>query len=423
MRLARTLTGLAVLLVAAGGFATGRLLEASGLADQVVRQAGEEVPGEGGIVPAPEQPPVRPPVDAEQLAGVVEPPADEELYWGLYRPGAPYDDGVIAERTELLGATPAIVMWFQEWAGEPSFPAAEADDLADRGIVPMITWEAWEPPPDDPSVRPTDVREEADQPDFRLQRIADGAFDDYLERYAREVRAYGGPLMLRIFHEFDGFWFPWGGTVNGNQPEDLVDAWRHVHGIFEEAGADNVTWVWSPNTLSVPDTAANELDNYWPGSEFVDWIGLSGFNFGETSDFADFQSFVEIYDHRMEDLAAYEAPVIVAEFASAEEGGDKAEWIRAAFEAMRDRYPVIAAAVWFDRRIGDVRDWRITSTDEALAAFIAAIGGPEVRSAPAAYLTTTDDEPFDVGASPTPDPTITLDTGDGSPTPQRSREP
>ena len=54
-------------------------------------------------------------------------------------------------------------------------------------------------------------------------------------------------------------------------------------GRFWDAGASNVTWVWSVNHVSLPDTPENRIQNYWPGKKFVDWIGFSGFNWGTAS--------------------------------------------------------------------------------------------------------------------------------------------
>lgn len=402
----RLTTGVALFALAAGGVAAGHYIERTVLE---VQQRGAAPPydldeqaqgdaGEGdGLIPAIPAFPQRPQERPEQLANVVNAPGGNDLYWGLYHPGIPYEEGVLDDRADLANATPAIVMWFQEWAGSQPFPAGEASDLVDRGIVPMITWEAWDPPAQDPSLEPQTVREEANQRRFELDRIVEGEFDDYIRSYAQDVAKYGGPLMLRPFHEFDGFWFPWGGTVNNNEPEDVVEAWRHVHDIFEEVGATNVTWVWNPNHRSVPDTPQNQIDNYWPGEQYVDWIGISGFNFGTTSEVASWLTFTEVYEERMEDLEAYDKPIVIAEFAAPDEGGDKAEWIREAFEVMQEQYPNVGGAVWFDREVGDIRDFRINSTQDALRAFREVINDQDVLSAPTALVTT---EP---GRSPEPE--------------------
>ena len=77
----------------------------------------------------------------------------------------------------------------------------------------MITWEPWSAPEGE--------RHVAEQPDISLARIADGAFDPYIRAWARDVAAYRGPVMIRLMHEMNGTWYPWGVHVNGNTPAEL----------------------------------------------------------------------------------------------------------------------------------------------------------------------------------------------------------
>src|SRR5204863_9146543 len=144
----------------------------------------------------------------------------------------------------------------QEWAGRPDFPARDAAWLLRQGMVPMLTWEPWRPPK-------VFGRIVDNQPKFSLRRIADGVWDSYIRRYAREIERYGGPVMLRPMHEMDGYWYPWSGTVQqnaGNSPAEYVKAWRHMWNIFQSVGATNVTWVWSVNHVSLPNTVENQIE-------------------------------------------------------------------------------------------------------------------------------------------------------------------
>jgi mannan endo-1,4-beta-mannosidase len=310
------------------------------------------------------------------LAGKVVAPRAGAVYWGAFREGLPDRSPLVAleRRVERL---PAIAMWYAPWYGRPAFPRQQAEWLRERGIVPMLTWEPWRPPKVLGKLVPN-------QPRYRLARIAGGSFDGYLHRFARQVKAYGGPLMLRPFHEMDGFWYPWGGLANGNTPLDFVRAWRHVHRIFDAEGATNVTWVWSVNALSVPQTPSNSIAHYWPGARYVDWIGVSGFNWGSSSSFATWSTFGRIYGDRMRSLAGFHKPIALTEIASAEVGGDKAAWISATFASILHDYPRIRALVWYDKRDSKLRDWRIASSRPAAAAFTRAIAARGVLSAPAA---------------------------------------
>ena len=318
------------------------------------------------------------------LAGKVLPPAAGDLYWGAFRDGAPYNTSLVTGLEDEVGRRPAVLMWYQEWAGQPDFPVADAAWLFERGIVPMVSWEPWQPP----KVFGQLV---VDQPKYRLKRIAGGAFDDYIRRYAGDIRDFGGPVLLRPFHEMDGFWYPWCGTVNGNTPADYIAAWRHIHDIFQEVGATNVTWVWSVNHVTVPDTPENQIEHYWPGRRYVDWIGVSGFNWGTASPLSVWKGFDGVMQERYDQLLGYHLPIMLTETGAPEVGGDKPAWIHDSFRDMVDHYPMLRAVVWYDKRDSGERDWRIDSSPAALRAFRAAVAGKHILSANAAQATALHD--------------------------------
>jgi len=95
-------------------------------------------------------------------------------------------------------------------------------------------------------------------------------------------------------HEFNGDWYPWGGTVNGNSPALFVEAWRRMVDIFHRHGADNVRFVWSPNNIDVP--ASNRLESYYPGEAYVDVLAVDGYNWGAgTPAYGGWKSFSEVF--------------------------------------------------------------------------------------------------------------------------------
>ncbi len=82
--------------------------------------------------------------------------------------------------------------------------------------------------------------------DASLAAIANGTHDGEISRWAREIRAFGKPVLLTITPNADRNWSLSSAVANGGIPADITRAWQHVHSIFEGAGADNVSWVWAP---------------------------------------------------------------------------------------------------------------------------------------------------------------------------------
>jgi beta-mannanase len=317
-----------------------------------------QVPGLNQVVP-PSLPP---------LAGTLQPSASG-TYWGAYVPGAQDSPSPVASFAARSGRQPAIVTMYMQWWHEPPFPKNAAHWLQQKGSVPLIVWEPWQP------------NHGANQAQYRLSTIAQGGFDQYVRSFADQARDYRGPLFLEPMHEMNGTWYPWGGTVNGNTVADYIAAWRHLHDVFRAEGASNVTWVWTINRDTVPETAANQPQEYWPGPDYVDWVGLDAYNWGSSPTTA-WNSVTKVLGARVALLQSYEKPIIVAETACAEPGGDKAAWISDLFgELTGDYRGVIDAAVWFNEPFGPF-DWRTNSSPSAQASFVSGVAKPGVLSAP-----------------------------------------
>jgi beta-mannanase len=233
--------------------------------------------------------------------------------------------------------------------------------------------------------------------DLPLQAILDGRHDPYLLDWAEGVRDFDLPIFIRWGHEMNGDWYPWSGIFNGagtldgfgdpgkaDGPERFVAAYQYIHDLFESAGAENVLWVWCPNApFSVMESVYspwNTASAYYPGDEYVDWLCFDGYNWGTSAFGQSFNStwasFDEIFAESYRELQALnpDKPIIIGEFASTEDGGDKAAWITDAFESVKSDYPQIRALIWF--HIAKETDWRINSSPEAFAAFQRAVSGP-----------------------------------------------
>jgi len=329
---------------------------------------------------SPAGPPVAPPGAALPLARKIGPPR-AGAYLGVYAPPAPFVVAGVDAFESLAAKGVSIVMWYQPWAQDnrSSFDAGACQAIWSRGKVPMITWEPWDPGKD-----ANLVTDPANQPVYRLSSIVDGRFDAYIRSWARGIREAGGPVMLRPMHEMNGDWYPWDGSVNGNTPEQFRAAWRHMHDLFAQEGATNVTWVWSINHESVPGTKANRYAAYYPGDEYVDWTAVSGFNWGTAGLGSRWHTFSFWYAAPLAYLATLGKPICIAEFASVEQGGSKAAWLLDAYARIR-RDPRIKAVVYYDaveKSANDAQDWRVGTSTASRDAFREAVASSYFRATP-----------------------------------------
>jgi beta-mannanase len=182
--------------------------------------------------------------------------------------------------------------------------------------------------------------------------------------------------MLRPFHEMNGNWYPWGGTVNGNSPAEFRAAWRHVHDIFAEEGVTNVTWVWSINWESFPNTYANRHAAYYPGAEHLDWTSLTGFNRAKSAQRPQGRSFANLYTKPLAYLATLDKPVVISEI-GCNSNVNKAAWIRDAYNRVLLKHPHVKGIVYYDKRESSkakgTQNWQISSSKASERAYRSAI--------------------------------------------------
>lgn len=270
--------------------------------------------------------------------------------------GVEQDPSKIDEFTALVGEEPSTVMFYQNWEDHGEFDRQLVDEIDSRGATPMMTW------------APRDPERGRNQRTYSLQKIISGRYDSYIRTWARDVALWNKPLYLRFAHEMNSNFYPWGIGVNGNTGEDYVAAWRHIHDIFAQEGATNVRWMWSP--LADAPTDQGDLERMYPGDDYVDWLALDGYNWGtEGLALAEWRTVSKVFGPFYDQVVKIsDRPVMIAEVASAEAGGSKADWIKQGLlEDVPTRLPRVQAVVWFSSN--KLMDWRVNSSPEALEAY------------------------------------------------------
>ena len=203
--------------------------------------------------------------------------------------------------------------------------------------VPMITWQ--------PSLGGTTPRNID-------HLIASGAYDSYIATWASRLKTFlAGPdgkfgtvddrrAYLRFAHEMNGNWYPWSAAGTSNTPSDYVSMWQHVHAAFVGLGLDaaHLQWVWAVNNTDVGGYGAEQ---FYPGSSFVDWVGVDGYNWGTSQSWSSWQTPSQVFDNmlgRLRTLASGK-PMAITETASSSattsgaSTAAKSQWITSFYDS------------------------------------------------------------------------------------------
>lgn len=114
------------------------------------------------------------------------------------------------------------------------------------------------------------------EPDTAFRDVVDGP---HLRNWAREAAKSGIPIFLRFASEMNGDWVPWFGS-----PTLYKEKWRLMHRIMKEE-APNVVMVWCPNWRpDIPNDTSRNIMAYYPGDEYVDWVGVNFYMWGPVYD-------------------------------------------------------------------------------------------------------------------------------------------
>ncbi|MCU1525099.1 MAG: hypothetical protein JWO18_1993 [Microbacteriaceae bacterium] len=329
-------------------------------------------------------------VSAPSKAQIVNPVS---AYFGLYTEQAPFNFASYDAAAAKIGSNPNVVGYFGGW--DQAYRGDAVTAAWKRNTLPILTWES----------RPiAATNSQVTEPDYTLPQIIGdpaagvaGRYDTYLHQYAKDIVATGLPLGIRLDHEMNGIWYPWsetdgsGNSLNGNRVGDYVKMWQHVHDIFQQEGANSlVVWIWAPNivnNLPASHKTSTFLAGLYPGDQYVDVVGLSGYL---RPPYATDNSFTFDYTFGPSLTALRnltKKPIILAEIGASDVGGHKPAWTTSLFTALaKPENDDIIGFSWFNMAVTSytegvlaTNDWRIESRPENLAAFIAGLTVPGSR--------------------------------------------
>jgi hypothetical protein len=267
------------------------------------------------------------------------PPPKDGAWFGAYVQtdgAAEQTQSAILEREKALGRRFDVDHYYNNWNSD--FPNWREEWDHASGRIPFISWAK-----------------------ASTTSVNAGKYDRQIAERAAGLKALGDPVLLEWFWEMDGA----RNRHIAKSPASFIDAWRRIHTIFRKEKADNVAFVWCPNAWGF---ATGEAPKWYPGDAYVDWICANGYNWAPGRRGDEWRSFEEIFQPFYEWASQKDKPLLIGEFGVQERrSGEKAQWMKDARNALKNRFPDIKAVTYFDS--DRKHDWRVTTSRSAFDAY------------------------------------------------------
>jgi hypothetical protein len=224
------------------------------------------------------------------------PPPRGKMYFGVS------DTGVVDSFKKFRGhvkSHPAVLQTFHQWGFHPWRALNRWARVDARGMISVGTSDCY----DCAGV-------------ISPKQIAKGRGDEYPLTLARRFAAEKEKVYIRLFPEMNGHWnaysaYNQNGTSRGSSHSTkwFRKAWRRFAIIvrggmrnkvnrrlrrqglprlmrarserrYRRAGVDehlpkaDVALMWVPQSTGSPNNSGNQPSDYWPGSRWVDWVGV-----------------------------------------------------------------------------------------------------------------------------------------------------
>ncbi|WP_231593999.1 glycoside hydrolase family 26 protein [Cytobacillus firmus] len=202
---------------------------------------------------------------------------------GIYLGGYVLQDEYINKSmntfNKLTGKTHASYFRYVGY-GKP-FPKEWAEEVIAAGGFPQVAWE----------------------PNNGLEEVKD---DEYLLQFAKDAGELKVPILLRYASEMNGTW-----TFYSGHSEKYIEKWKLVHDVMEKE-APNVMMLW--NVFTMPESTIAE---FYPGDEYVDYVGVNIYNVfyhnDKIEEKSDFEDPLRLLDY-VYNTYSHKKPIVIGEY-------------------------------------------------------------------------------------------------------------
>jgi len=266
----------------------------------------------------------------------------------------------------------------QHWFNGLAYPKDKIQTIADKNIIPYVRL-----------LPRSSLDQNKIEKKFTLEKIINGNFDIELIQWAKDANRHNVPIIIDFAVEMNGDWFGWSGHYNGadrkdgygdltypDGPEKYRDAYRHIIDIFRAEHVKHVTWFFHPDISSSPNEEWNSAKYYYPGDDYIDWIGISiyGAFYPTSSDWVTFDEILERNFKKILDISSTK-PLAIVELGVTDHHplGEKDKWLKDAFNTiLTQKYLNFkAVAYWHESWDNDEESssMRIDSSPKSLRTF------------------------------------------------------
>ncbi len=207
-----------------------------------------------------------------------------------------------------------------------------------------------------------------------LYEILDGKHDQKIKELTKILSTIDGPVLFRLNNEMNGDWCSYNALHFNRDTRLYIKLWKYIYKEIQKNGGHNIIFVFNPNEKSFPNFKWNHYMNYFPSANYVDVIGVTGYNTGNYYDGETWRDFETIYDSFMPDYKSrfIDYDFYITEFGSSTIGGDRNKWLADMFKVI-DKYDFKLAIYWngtdWDINKNPARIYRIDNDPKAMQIF------------------------------------------------------
>lgn len=137
-----------------------------------------------------------------------------------------------------------------------------------------------------------------------VKEILSGKYDDTIHSICTTIASYNKNVAIRFAHEMDtkNAKYPWASL----EPSSYIAIYQRF--IFECKKSLKATYLWSPN-------GEKNAQNYYPGDDFVDAVGISAHSYPEFEQkiYNKILTFEEMLDRKLANVQQFKKNIWIAE--------------------------------------------------------------------------------------------------------------